>query len=65
MAKQADKLKEEVARMIATSTDASHQEKRSDSSSLQERCFTTKIVYFVKLSKCETGFTIVFLSSRW
>jgi hypothetical protein len=34
MAKQADKLKEEVARMIATSTtDASHQEKRSDSSS--------------------------------
>jgi hypothetical protein len=26
---------------------------------------TTKIVYFVKLSKYETDFTIVFLSSRW
>ena len=37
MAKQADRLKEEVAEMMTTSTDASHQEKRSDSSSLQER----------------------------
>jgi hypothetical protein len=26
---------------------------------------TTKIVHFVKLSKCETDFTIAFLSSRW
>jgi hypothetical protein len=26
---------------------------------------TTKNVHFVKLSKCVTDFTIVFLSSRW
>jgi hypothetical protein len=26
---------------------------------------TTKIVYFVKLSKYETDFTTAFLSSRW
>jgi hypothetical protein len=26
---------------------------------------TTKIVYFVKLSKCETDFTIAFPLSRW
>jgi hypothetical protein len=26
---------------------------------------TTKKVHFVKLSKCVTNFTIVFLSSRW
>jgi hypothetical protein len=26
---------------------------------------TTKIVHFVKLSKCETDFTIAFLSLRW
>ena len=26
---------------------------------------TTKIVHFVKLSKCETDFTIAFLSSSW
>jgi hypothetical protein len=26
---------------------------------------TTKIVHFVKLSKCGTDFTIAFLSSRW
>jgi hypothetical protein len=26
---------------------------------------TTKIVYFVKLSKCETDFTTAFLSLRW
>jgi hypothetical protein len=26
---------------------------------------TTKNVYFMKLSKCVTDFTIMFLSSRW
>jgi hypothetical protein len=32
---------------------------------MQPNVLTTKNVYFVKLSKCVTDFTIAFLSSRW